>query len=175
MLQAVPLADPEALRAQIAVARAGLAALKLRAVLDCARSLLKRPRSFTPMTRAQKSALLEPVVEERRETMTPPAKDQVLWARDNLLPPDDRQDVEGDRMSEFSRMVRAKPEPMVRLLALGLLAASFACGPGTGALAQQPAPAAVPVGTVLAEKRAITQTADFVGRIEAVNLSLIHI
>ncbi|WP_293796963.1 efflux RND transporter periplasmic adaptor subunit [uncultured Bosea sp.] len=72
-------------------------------------------------------------------------------------------------MSEFSRMVRAKPEPMVRLLALGLLAASFACGPGTGALAQQPAPAAVPVGTVLAEKRAITQTADFVGRIEAVN------
>lgn len=37
------------------------------------------------------------------------------------------------------------------------------------ALAQQQAPAAIPVGTVLAEKRAIERTADFVGRIQAVN------
>lgn len=42
-------------------------------------------------------------------------------------------------------------------------------GPGTSASAQQAAPTAVPVGTVLAEKRAVTQSADFVGRIEAVN------
>jgi len=47
--------------------------------------------------------------------------------------------------------------------------ACFVFGLGTSALAQQPAPTAVPVGTVMAEKRAITQTADFVGRIEAVN------
>ncbi|MCR4523791.1 MULTISPECIES: efflux RND transporter periplasmic adaptor subunit [Bosea] len=47
--------------------------------------------------------------------------------------------------------------------------ALFALGLGASALAQQPAPTAVPVGTVMAEKRAITQTADFVGRIEAVN------
>ncbi|MCP4561638.1 MAG: efflux RND transporter periplasmic adaptor subunit [Bosea sp.] len=44
-----------------------------------------------------------------------------------------------------------------------------ALGLGSNALAQQPAPTAVPVGTVIAERRAITQTADFVGRIEAVN------
>ncbi|WP_436092933.1 efflux RND transporter periplasmic adaptor subunit [Bosea sp. LjRoot237] len=50
-----------------------------------------------------------------------------------------------------------------------VLAATFAFGPATILLAQQPAPAAVPVGTVTAEKRAITQSADFVGRIEAVN------
>jgi len=49
------------------------------------------------------------------------------------------------------------------------LAALLIFGLGAGALAQQPAPTAVPVGTVIAEKRAITQTADFVGRIEAVN------
>lgn len=72
-------------------------------------------------------------------------------------------------MSERSPVVRVMPEPMGRLLSFGLLAACLASGPGTGALAQQPAPTAVPVGTVLAEKRAITQTADFVGRIEAVN------
>lgn len=49
------------------------------------------------------------------------------------------------------------------------LIGALAFGPGTSTFAQQPAPAAVPVGTVLAEKRAITQSADFVGRIEAVN------
>lgn len=37
------------------------------------------------------------------------------------------------------------------------------------ALGQQAQPAAIPVGTVIAEKRAVGRTADFVGRIEAVN------
>lgn len=67
-----------------------------------------------------------------------------------------------------------RPEPTIppstssclRILALlGALAFQL----GTTALAQQPAPTAVPVGTVAAEKRAIGRTADFVGRVEAVN------
>jgi len=37
------------------------------------------------------------------------------------------------------------------------------------AYAQQPAPTAVPVGTVAAEKKAITPSLEFVGRVEAVN------
>lgn len=70
-------------------------------------------------------------------------------------------------MSERSRMARTKRISSTLHLSVMALAAAF--GLGTGALAQQPAPTAVPVGTVMAEKRAITQTADFVGRIEAVN------
>jgi membrane fusion protein (multidrug efflux system) len=70
-------------------------------------------------------------------------------------------------MSERSRMARTKRISSTLPLSVMALAAAF--GLGTGALAQQPAPTAVPVGTVMAEKRAITQTADFVGRIEAVN------
>lgn len=72
-------------------------------------------------------------------------------------------------MSERSRMARAKRMASTLSLSAVVLAAALAFGSGTGALAQQPAPAAVPVGTVMAEKRAITPTADFVGRIEAVN------
>ena len=60
----------------------------------------------------------------------------------------------------FSSALRLSSTTLAALLIFGL---------GAGALAQQPAPTAVPVGTVIAEKRAITQTADFVGRIEAVN------
>lgn len=70
-------------------------------------------------------------------------------------------------MSERSRTARTKRISSTLPLSVMALAAAF--GLGTGALAQQPAPTAVPVGTVMAEKRAITQTADFVGRIEAVN------
>jgi membrane fusion protein, multidrug efflux system len=66
-------------------------------------------------------------------------------------------------------MARAKRISSTLPLSVMALAAALAFGPGIGALAQQPAPTAVPVGTVMAEKRAITQTADFVGRIEAVN------
>ena len=36
-------------------------------------------------------------------------------------------------------------------------------------LAQQRPPTAIPVGTVVAERKAIAQTYDFVGRVEAVN------
>lgn len=70
-------------------------------------------------------------------------------------------------MSERSRTARTKR--ISSTLPLSVMALAVAFGLGTGALAQQPAPTAVPVGTVMAEKRAITQTADFVGRIEAVN------
>lgn len=72
-------------------------------------------------------------------------------------------------MSEWSWMAQVKRIPATSLLSPAALMACVALGLGTNALAQQPAPAAVPVGTVMAEKRAITQTADFVGRIEAVN------
>ncbi|HEV7323460.1 MAG TPA: efflux RND transporter periplasmic adaptor subunit [Bosea sp. (in: a-proteobacteria)] len=72
-------------------------------------------------------------------------------------------------MSERSRMAQVKRTPAASCLSSATLIACFAFALGTSALAQQPAPTAVPVGTVIAEKRAITQTADFVGRIEAVN------
>jgi membrane fusion protein (multidrug efflux system) len=66
-------------------------------------------------------------------------------------------------------MAQVKRTPAASCLSSATLIACFAFALGTSALAQQPAPTAVPVGTVIAEKRAITQTADFVGRIEAVN------
>jgi membrane fusion protein (multidrug efflux system) len=66
-------------------------------------------------------------------------------------------------------MAQVKRIPTASLLSPAALMACVALGLGSNALAQQPAPTAVPVGTVMAEKRAITQTADFVGRIEAVN------
>ncbi|WP_454654976.1 efflux RND transporter periplasmic adaptor subunit [Bosea beijingensis] len=72
-------------------------------------------------------------------------------------------------MSEQSRMAHAQRFSSALRLSSTTLAALLIFGLGAGALAQQPAPTAVPVGTVIAEKRAITQTADFVGRIEAVN------
>jgi membrane fusion protein (multidrug efflux system) len=72
-------------------------------------------------------------------------------------------------MSERSRMAQVDRTPVAFRLSSAALMACVAFGLGATALAQQPAPAAVPVGTVMAEKRAITQTADFVGRIEAVN------
>ena len=49
-----------------------------------------------------------------------------------------------------------------------LLAPVFAAGLATGAYGQQP-PASVPVGTVIAERKPISKTADFVGRVQAVN------
>ncbi len=72
-------------------------------------------------------------------------------------------------MSERSRMAQVDRTPVALRLSSAALMACVAFGLGATALAQQPAPTAVPVGTVMAEKRAITQTADFVGRIEAVN------
>src|SRR5215475_7959995 len=41
--------------------------------------------------------------------------------------------------------------------------------PATAGAQQQGAPSAVPVGTVLAERKPISKTLDFVGRVEAIN------
>ena len=46
--------------------------------------------------------------------------------------------------------------------------AVLACGLAASVVAQQPGPAAVPVGTVTAERKPIARTADFVGRIQAI-------
>lgn len=43
------------------------------------------------------------------------------------------------------------------------------CGLASPASAQQPQPTAVPVGTVMAERKPIAKTLDFVGRVEAIN------
>lgn len=50
-----------------------------------------------------------------------------------------------------------------------IVAAYVVCGLALSAYAQQPQPAAVPVGTVTAEHRPIAKTLDFVGRVEAIN------
>src|SRR5690348_8070404 len=56
-----------------------------------------------------------------------------------------------------------------RPMRLGILAALIASGLAASAHAQQQPPAAVSVGTVSAERRPITKTLDFVGRVEAIN------
>lgn len=93
----------------------------------------------------------------------------MVWIR--LLRPADLvgRDTMGERMSEQSWMAPIKRAPTALHLSSAALVACLVLGIGASALAQQPAPVAVPVGTVMAEKRAIAQTADFVGRIEAVN------
>ncbi len=72
-------------------------------------------------------------------------------------------------MPELCRPGAAVPFATMPCLRILALLSALALQPGTMALAQQPAPAGVPVGTVSAEKRAIDRTADFVGRIDAVN------
>ena len=54
--------------------------------------------------------------------------------------------------------------------AIGALtgAAMLICGLTASVAAQQPGPAAVPVGTVIAERKPIARMADFVGRIQAI-------
>jgi membrane fusion protein, multidrug efflux system len=52
-------------------------------------------------------------------------------------------------------------------LAIGAIV--LICGVALPALAQEKAPAAVPVGVVKAERRPIAKTLDFVGRVEAIN------
>jgi membrane fusion protein, multidrug efflux system len=52
---------------------------------------------------------------------------------------------------------------------LAICAICVVCGLGFPAAAQQPQPSTVPVGTVMAERKAIARTFDFVGRVEAVN------
>lgn len=72
-------------------------------------------------------------------------------------------------MSELCRLEPTIPPSPSSCLRILTLLGAFAFQLGAAALAQQPAPTAVPVGTVAAEKRAIGRTADFVGRVEAVN------
>src|SRR6185437_11430605 len=51
----------------------------------------------------------------------------------------------------------------------GIFAAAVVCGLAASAYAEQQPPAAVSVGTVSAERRPVTKTLDFVGRVEAIN------
>jgi membrane fusion protein (multidrug efflux system) len=52
---------------------------------------------------------------------------------------------------------------------LALFSGLLICSLGLPALGQERAPTAIPVGTVIAERKAINATFDFVGRVEAVN------
>lgn len=72
-------------------------------------------------------------------------------------------------MPELCRQKSPKPLPAPSGLRVLALAGLLWLPPCSLAFAQQQAPAAIPVGTVMAEKRAIGRSADFVGRIEAVN------
>lgn len=72
-------------------------------------------------------------------------------------------------MPEFSRRMSEGLRPGILCLGAAALAAGLALTPDIRAHAQQAAPAKIPVGTVMAEKRAIEKTADFVGRVEAIN------
>jgi membrane fusion protein (multidrug efflux system) len=55
-----------------------------------------------------------------------------------------------------------------------IVAAVLISGFAASAFAQQPAPGAVPVGTVAAERKPITKTVDFVGRIQAIDRVEVH-
>ena len=50
-----------------------------------------------------------------------------------------------------------------------ILAAVLSCAFAAPAYSQQGAPSAVPVGIVIAERKPISKTLDFVGRVEAIN------
>jgi membrane fusion protein (multidrug efflux system) len=65
----------------------------------------------------------------------------------------------------------AKKETAMRV---SITAAVLICGFTASALAQQPAPTVVPVGTVVAERKPITKTVDFVGRIQAIDRVEVH-
>jgi membrane fusion protein (multidrug efflux system) len=65
----------------------------------------------------------------------------------------------------------AKKETAMRV---SITAAVLICGFTASALAQQPAPTVVPVGTVAAERKPITKTVDFVGRIQAIDRVEVH-
>jgi membrane fusion protein (multidrug efflux system) len=65
----------------------------------------------------------------------------------------------------------AKKETAMRV---SITAAVLICGFVAAAFAQQPAPTVVPVGTVAAERKPITKTVDFVGRIQAIDRVEVH-
>jgi membrane fusion protein, multidrug efflux system len=67
--------------------------------------------------------------------------------------------------------ILAKKETAMRV---SITAAVLICGFAASALAQQPAPTVVPVGTVAAERKPITKTVDFVGRIQAIDRVEVH-
>jgi membrane fusion protein (multidrug efflux system) len=72
--------------------------------------------------------------------------------------------------AEFSSTTRNQlrmQEETVMRHTMGL--ALLVCGWVSGVNAQEPQPAVVPVGTVVASRRPIAETGDFVGRIEAIN------
>jgi membrane fusion protein (multidrug efflux system) len=69
------------------------------------------------------------------------------------------------------RAALAKKETAMRV---SITAAVLICGFTASALAQQPAPTVVPVGTVVAERKPITKTVDFVGRIQAIDRVEVH-
>jgi membrane fusion protein, multidrug efflux system len=69
------------------------------------------------------------------------------------------------------RAALAKKETAMRV---SITAAVLICGFTASALAQQPAPTVVPVGTVAAERKPITKTVDFVGRIQAIDRVEVH-
>ncbi len=71
----------------------------------------------------------------------------------------------GPRRSAFPQPSSRYWRPAKRALAV---AAVLLCGLAASGIAQQPEPAAVPVGTVTAERKPIARTADFVGRIQAI-------
>jgi membrane fusion protein (multidrug efflux system) len=67
--------------------------------------------------------------------------------------------------------LRTKEETVMRhTMGLALLA----CGWISAANAQEPQPAAIPVGTVVASRRPIAETRDFVGRVDAINRVEVH-
>src|SRR5436190_11164743 len=69
------------------------------------------------------------------------------------------------------RAALAKKETAMRV---SITAAVLICGFVAAAFAQQPAPTVVPVGTVAAERKPITKTVDFVGRIQAIDRVEVH-
>ncbi|MGE0258490.1 MAG: efflux RND transporter periplasmic adaptor subunit, partial [Alphaproteobacteria bacterium] len=69
-----------------------------------------------------------------------------------------------ERRGGFSRLIRRSP-PAMRAAAGAMM---LICGLAASAVAQQPGPSSVPVGTVTAERKPIAQMADFVGRIQAI-------
>ena len=67
------------------------------------------------------------------------------------------------------RRAKLRLPPKGNLMRLVIPAFFLAVGFAWPAQGQQPAPTTVPVGTVVAEKKAITPSLEFVGRVEAIN------
>src|SRR5712675_1720200 len=90
----------------------------------------------------------------------------------NGAPVGPRSKLSIDGATPASGMVAlAKKETAMRV---SITAAVLICGFTASALAQQPAPTVVPVGTVAAERKPITKTVDFVGRIQAIDRVEVH-